>query len=86
MLGQKLLTHASCTISDDAHKQYVVVAEEIKKLCELTHMSWDLTASDLFNAVRKVSFVEGAICGAALVGTFIVARKIARLETKRGEE
>ena len=76
MFGQKMLDSARISISDDAHAQYVVVSEEIKKLCELTHMGWDLTGSDLFNAVRKVSFTEGVICGVALTGVVIAARKI----------
>ena len=43
-------------------------------------MSWDLTANDLFDAVRKVSFVEGVLCGAAIVGGIIVVRKITKRE------
>lgn len=86
MLGQRMLNNARISISDDAHNQYMVVSDEIKKLCKLTHMSWDLTATDLFNAVRKVSFVEGAICGAAIVGAVIMARKITKHNPKRSEE
>ena len=78
MLGQKLLDNARFHISNDAQQQYTVVCEEIKKLCELSRMGWDLTSSDLFDAVRKVSFVEGAVFGAALLGLVISIRKIGK--------
>jgi len=86
MLGEKLLRNSTCIISDDAHKQYVTVAEEIRKLCSLTHMSWDLTDSELFNAVRKISFMEGVVCGAMIVGGIVVARKIIKYESQRSEK
>lgn len=78
MLGQRLLDNARVSLGDVAHQQYVVTNEEIKKLCELTHMGWDLTSSDLFDAVRKISFAEGAIFGAALLGLVISIRKIGK--------
>ena len=81
-----MLDNAKISISNDAHNQYMVVNDEIKKLCELTHMSWDLTGSDLFNAVRKVSFVEGAICGVALMGVIVAIRKYKKLKTTSSEE
>lgn len=81
MLGQRLLDNARFHINNDAQQQYVVVCEEIKKLCEMSHMGWDLTSSALFDAVRKVSFVEGTIFGAALLGLVISIRKIDKPKT-----
>lgn len=85
MLGQRLLDNARFHISNDAQQQYAVVCGEIQKLCDLSHMSWDLTSSDLFDAVRKVSFVEGAIFGAALLGLVISIRKIGKTKPTSNE-
>ena len=85
MLGQRLLDNSRFHISNDAQQQYAVVCEEIKKLCELSHMGWDLTSSDLFDAVRKVSFVEGAVFGAALLGLVISIRKIGKTKPTSNE-
>ncbi len=81
-----MLDTARISISDNAHQQYVVVHEDIKKLCELTHMGWDLTSIDLFDAVRKVSFAEGVICGAALIGVVVMVRKIKKLIAQLDDE
>ena len=86
MLGQKLLDGARISVSDDVRVQYEIVRGELKKLCELSHMSWDLTSSSLFDAVHRVSFVEGVVCGAAIVGGIIMARKITKREPKQSEE
>ena len=86
MLGQKLLDNAKVSLGDVAHQQYLVANEEIKKLCELSHMGWDLTSSDLFDVVRKVSFVEGAIFGAALLSLVISIRKIGKTKPASKED
>ena len=85
MLGQKLLDNSTVRLDDVAHQQYVVVNEEIKKLCDLSHMGWDLTGHDLFETVRKVSFVEGAVFGAALLGLVISIRKIGKTKPTSNE-
>lgn len=85
MLGQKLLDNSRMHMSDDAAQQYLVVKEEITKLCNLTHMGWSLTGNELFDAVRKVSFVEGAVFGAALLGLVISIRKIGKTKPTSNE-
>lgn len=86
MLGQRLLDNARISISEDAQSQYVVVQEEVQKLCNLTHMGWHLTGADLFNAVRKVSFAEGIVCGVALTGAVLMVRKFRKLKNTLSEE
>lgn len=85
MLGQRLLNNARFHISNDAQQQYAVVCDEIQKLCNLTHMGWSLTGNELFDAVRKVSFVEGAVFGAALLGLVISIRKIGKTKPTSNE-
>ena len=72
MFGQKLLDNTKSRTSEAGLEQFNIVQGEIKKLCDETNISWDLTASVLFDKVRTICFAEGVVCGALITGVGIV--------------
>lgn len=76
MLGNKYLKNVTCKVTEEGHAQYTIVAEEIDKLAKITDMGWDLTASKVFDKVRRISFGQGALIGAAVVGSVVAIKEI----------
>ena len=87
MFGNKVLAKATMKVTEEGVKQFNLVTEEISKLAKITGQYWCLTEAKLFDKVRKISFGQGFICGTALTGIVVAARKRKKTEeTKTDEE
>ena len=88
MFGEKLLNNPRMRIrtSETGLEQFNIVLGEIKKLCDETNIGWDLTASDMFDKVRKVCFAEGIVCGALITGVGIVVGVTIAKHTSKPKE
>jgi hypothetical protein len=87
MLGNKYLKDVMMKTTKEGYDQYNVVANEIDKLADITNMGWDLTASEVFDKVRKISFGQGALIGAAVVGGAVAVKEIiSKRKKKKSEE
>lgn len=73
MFGDHTLSKAMIKVSEEGAKQHELVNQEIGKLAEITGRSWDLVESDLFDKVRRISYLEGAgVFAAGFIGTYAV--------------
>ena len=86
MLGNKYLKDVMMKTTKEGYDQYNVVANEIDKLADITNMGWDLTASEVFDKVRKISFGQGALIGAAVVGGAVAVKEIISKHKKKKSE
>lgn len=87
MLGNKYLKDVMVNVTEEGSEQYHVVANEIDKLCMVTQMGWSLTANHVFDKVRKISFGQGALIGAAAVGSAVAVKEIVtRHKEKRSKK
>ena len=87
MLGNKYLKNAMVQITEEGSDQYRIVADEVDKLAKITEMRWDVTAGHVFDKARKISFGQGAVVGAAVVGSVIAVKGlVARHKEKRSKK
>lgn len=86
MLGNKYLKNVMVNVTEEGSEQYNVVANEIDKLCTITKTSWSLTASHVFDKARKISFGQGALIGAAVVGGAVAVKEIVSKHKKKKSE
>ena len=86
MLGNKVLAKATMKVTEEGVKQFKVVADEMTKLSKISGQMWCLTEAKLFDKVRKISFGQGFVTGAAFTGIAAAVRKHKKNKTKTDGE
>lgn len=86
MLGNKYLKNARVDLTKEGSDQYHVAANEIDKLCQVTKIRWDMTVGDVFDKARMISFGQGALIGAAVVGGAVAVKEIVSKHKKKKSE
>lgn len=86
MLGNKYLKNAMVNLTKEGSDQYHVAANELDKLCQVTEMRWDMIAGHVFDKARKISFGQGALIGAAVVGGAVAVKEIVSRHKKNTEK
>lgn len=87
MLGNHYLKNVELSTTKEGYEQFLVAAEEVKKLSEVTETGWDLFASFAIDKARRISFGQGALLGAAVVGSVVATKEIvAKRKAKRSKK
>ena len=76
------------TLSDEAHDQYEIAKEAIKKLTDLTNKGWHLIEDGCYNRrIRSAAFYGGLICTGLTIATGSIIKKMLKknAESKKKE-
>ena len=75
------------TMSDEAHDQYNIAEESIKKLTDLTDRGWHLIEDRCYNREIRFAAIYGAFIGAGMaIGMGICAKKMLKKDTESKKE
>lgn len=66
MLGTKIIDNETIKLNKAGFDQFNVLNKELDKLCEITHMGWDLTLSRSFDKALMIEFAAGLSIGTGI--------------------
>ena len=75
MFGNRVLSKGVLKTTEEGVKQFKLLTEELTKLSKISGKAWCLTEAKLFDKVRRISFGQGAVFGAAATGIITAIRK-----------
>ena len=74
-------------MSDEAHDQYEIAEEAIKKLTDLSKTGWHLIEDGCYNKEIRFAAIYGAFIGAGVtIGMGICAKKMLKKGTESKKE
>ena len=74
-------------VSDEAHDQYEIAEEAIKKLADLTNRGWHLIEGGCYNRrIRSAAFYGGLICTGLTITTGSIIKKILKKNAESKKE
>lgn len=79
MFGVKTNSKGMLSVSQEVATQHAVVAEEVRKLHELSGLGWYVIEHKCFTKMCNTNFRNGMLCGAAL--TVVINLTIAALNS-----
>lgn len=75
------------TLSDEAHDQYEIAEEAVKKLTDLTNKGWHLIEDGCYiREIRSAAFYGGLICTGLTFATGSIIKKMLKKNAKSKKE